>query len=158
MLFFFKPHRGIAYIKGGNDYPEISGFVKFLGTKDDVLVKVYLEGLPEFKPATPSHPQIGPHGFHLHEKGQCENSQTAPFVSAGPHYNPNRQLHGNHAGDFPVLFSNNGRASMSFFTNKFHVADIIGRSVIIHEGPDDYRTQPSGNSGKRIACGTVIAY
>ena len=44
---------------------------------------------------------------------------------------------------------------MSFFTNKFKVNDIIGKSVIIHENPDDYRSQPSGNSGKRLACGVI---
>lgn len=65
------------------------------------------------------------------------------------------QPHGNHAGDFPVLFSNNGSSRMSFFTSKFKVADIIGRSVIIHESPDDYRTQPAGNSGRKLACGVI---
>lgn len=65
--------------------------------------------------------------------------------------------HGNHAGDFPVLFSNNGYARMSFFTDKFRVRDIIGRSVMIHENPDDYRSQPPGDSGKRIACGVIEA-
>lgn len=61
------------------------------------------------------------------------------FVTKGPH--------GNHAGDFPVLFSNGGRARMRLFTSKFKVRDIIGKSVIIHENPDDYRSQPAGNSG-----------
>jgi len=63
--------------------------------------------------------------------------------------------HGNHAGDFPVLFSNNGVARMCFFTNKFKVADIIGKAVVIHQNPDDYRTQPAGDSGKRLACGVI---
>jgi len=47
---------------------------------------------------------------------------------------------------------------MCFFTNKFNVRDIIGKAVIIHENPDDYRTQPAGNSGKRIVCGVIRAY
>ena len=69
--------------------------------------------------------------------------------------NEDTQPHGNHIGDFPVLFSNNGYTRMRFFTDKFKPEDIIGRSVIIHENPDDYRTQPSGNSGKRIGCGVI---
>lgn len=63
--------------------------------------------------------------------------------------------HGNHAGDFPVLFSNNGRAFMCFFTDRFRVRDIVGKAVIIHQNPDDYRSQPSGNAGKRLACGVI---
>ncbi len=63
--------------------------------------------------------------------------------------------HGNHAGDFPVLFSNDGYAEMTFFTNRFKPWEVIGKSVIIHQNPDDYRSQPSGNSGKRLACGVI---
>jgi Cu-Zn family superoxide dismutase len=81
---------------------------------------------------------------------------TSPFLTAGEHYNPTNQPHGNHAGDFPVLFSNDGRAVMNFFTNKFTVGEIIGKSVVIHQNPDDYRTQPAGNSGKRLACGVIF--
>jgi len=65
------------------------------------------------------------------------------------------QPHGNHAGDFPVLFSNNGYARMSFFTNRFCVQDVIGKSIMIHLHPDDFRTQPSGDSGKRNGCGVI---
>lgn len=65
------------------------------------------------------------------------------------------QPHGNHAGDFPVLFSNNGYSRMIFFTDKFEAEEVIGKSVIIHENPNDYRSQPSGNAGKRIACGVI---
>lgn len=50
---------------------------------------------------------------------------------------------------------NNGRAYMSFFTNKFRVNEVIGKAVIIHENPDDYRTQPAGDAGKRLACGVI---
>jgi superoxide dismutase, Cu-Zn family len=72
-------------------------------------------------------------------------------------YNPLfiNQPHGNHVGDFPVLFSNYGYAYMCFFTDKFKVADIIGKLVVIHENSDDYRTQPAGNSGKKLACGVI---
>ncbi|MDP4091286.1 MAG: superoxide dismutase family protein, partial [Bacillota bacterium] len=70
-------------------------------------------------------------------------------------WNPTNQPHGNHAGDFPVLFSNDGFARMTFFTNKLTVDQIIGKSLVIHEGPDDYRTQPAGASGRRLACGVI---
>lgn len=75
----------------------------------------------------------------------------------GPHWNPGNQPHGNHAGDFPVLFSNGGRAVMGFFTDRFRVADVVGKAVIIHENPDDYRSQPAGNAGRRLACGLIQA-
>jgi len=58
---------------------------------------------------------------------------------------------------FSVLFSNGGRARMTFFENKFKIPQIIGKSVIIHQGPDDYKTQPSGNSGKMTTCGVIFA-
>ena len=80
-----------------------------------------------------------------------------PFSEAGGHYNPTNQPHGNHVGDFPVLFSNNGKALMSFFTDKFQVGDIVGKAVVIHLNPDDYRTQPAGDSGPRIGCGVIYA-
>jgi Cu-Zn family superoxide dismutase len=80
---------------------------------------------------------------------------TKPFEASGGHWNPTTQPHGNHAGDFPVLVASNGRAVMCFVLDRFRAADVIGKSVVIHENPDDYRTQPAGNSGKRIACGVI---
>ena len=63
-------------------------------------------------------PPIGPHGFHIHNIGLCEITDPEnPFQSAGSHWNPDDQPHGNHTGDFPVLFSNNGYFRMQFFTN-----------------------------------------
>jgi Cu-Zn family superoxide dismutase len=76
-------------------------------------------------------------------------------MAAGDHWNPTLQPHGNHAGDFPALISNHGRAYMTFFTDKFRVADVIGKAVIIHQSPDDFRTQPAGAAGKRLACGII---
>jgi Cu-Zn family superoxide dismutase len=60
-------------------------------------------------------------------------------------------------GDLPSLFSNDGVAKMCFYTNKFKPADVVGKAVIIHENPDDYRSQPSGNAGRRLACGIIRA-
>ncbi len=72
---------------------------------------------PLYEPAKDGKSPIGPFGFHVHEIGICEiNDPENPFESAGGHYNPTDQPpHGNHAGDFPVIFSNNGYARMSFF-------------------------------------------
>lgn len=145
-----------AMIMAGPDYPSITGQVTFADVPGGVRVCIDASGLPPYKPAAGDKQPIGPFGFHIHEKGNCIVGDPAkPFEACGGHWNPTNQPHGNHAGDFPVLFSNNGRARMCFFTDRFKVTDILGRSVMIHENPDDYRTQPAGNSGKRIACGEI---
>lgn len=154
-----NPGIAAAFIKGGPLAPSIRGTVTFINVHNGVRVCVNITGLPKFQPATSSSPQIGPHGFHIHEKGDCTvGNPDNPFTASGNHWNPDNQPHGNHAGDFPVLFSNNGMASMCFFTNRFRISDIIGKSIIIHQGPDDYKSQPAGNSGKRLACGVIRAY
>ncbi|QGU94976.1 superoxide dismutase family protein [Clostridium bovifaecis] len=164
--FYFRNSQGTALkenwaaatVKGGPLAPNLNGVVYFREVHDGIEVYVYVTGLPEYKPGKGDKPPVGPHGFHIHQNGSCEvGDPKEPFKAAGEHWNPTNQPHGNHAGDFPVLFSNNGIARMSFFTNKFKVGDIIGKSVIIHENPDDYRTQPAGNSGKRLACGVIRA-
>ncbi|MCA0983109.1 superoxide dismutase family protein [Halobacillus yeomjeoni] len=134
--------------------PDLKGSVHFYQMPYGVEIYVNVEGLPTFtrKKTAP----VGPHGFHIHEKGVCEiGDGKNPFATAGGHWNPDNQPHGNHAGDFPVLFSNQGRARMIFFTDRFKVDDIIGKSVILHQGPDDFQSQPSGKSGKRMACGII---
>jgi len=147
----------MARISGGPLAPEIRGVVYFMDVPGGTEGYVNVEGLPPYRPASDGKQPVGPHGFHIHEFGNCqEGSQEEPFKQAGEHWNPTNQPHGNHAGDFPVLFSNNGRAVMSFFTNKFKPMDVVGKAVIIHENPDDYRTQPSGNAGKRLACGVIV--
>lgn len=146
----------IAYIYGGPLQPNLYGEVKFLNVCGGTEVHVEVWGLPPYTPAHNSTMPIGPHGFHIHDGNTCEiGDPSDPFLSAGSHWNPTNQPHGNHAGDFPVLFSNNGYTKMSFFTNKFKPADIIGKTIIIHQNPDDYRTQPTGNSGKRLGCGVI---
>lgn len=148
--------RAIAYVSGGPIAPDIQGMVVFTGVPGGADVYAEIYGLPDYKPAQGENPQVGPFGFHLHENGTCDvGNASDPFTAAGGHWNPANQPHGNHAGDFPVLFSNNGYAKMSFFTDKFNIPQIMGKSVIIHESPDDYRTQPSGASGRRLACGVI---
>lgn len=148
-----------ATIKGGPLAPNLRGTVFFIGVPNGTNVFVEIDGLPKFKPSSEGSPQIGPHGFHIHETGNCNiDDAENPFSLAGEHYNPNNQPHGNHVGDFPVLFSNNGTSRMVFFTDKIKVDDIIGKSIIIHQGPDDYKTQPAGGAGKRLACGVIERY
>lgn len=145
-----------AIIKGEPLAPSLTGSVFFSDVTGGVQVCVSVRGLPRYKPAVDGKSPIGPHGFHIHEMGNCSpGNLTEPFPSTGGHWNPDNEPHGNHAGDFPVLFSNNGRALMCFFTDRFKVRDIIGKSIVIHENPDDYRTQPAGNSGKKLACGVI---
>ena len=148
----------LAQVQGGPLAPQLSGTVWFKDVPDGTEVYAVITGLPPYRPAVGNEPPIGPHGFHIHQLGNCEvGDPDNPFAATGGHYNPTNQPHGNHDGDFPVLFSNNGLARMSFFTDKFRVADIIGKSVIIHQNPDDYRTQPAGASGKKLACGVIQA-
>ena len=147
-----------AYIYGGPLASSIRGVVDFYSVPGGTEVCANITGLPMYQPASNGDP-IGPHCFHIHENGSCEiGDPENPFSAAGEHWAPDNQPHGNHAGDFPVLFSNNGRAKMCFFTNRFRPEEIIGCSIIIHQNPDDYRSQPAGDAGKRLACGIIKRY
>lgn len=155
----YRPPQAAAIIKGGPLAPQLQGVVTFKEVPGGIEVCADISGLPPYKPAEGGKPPVGPHGFHIHEKGSCETGDPKdPFKAAGGHWNPTNQPHGNHAGDFPVLFSNNGIARICFFTNKFRINDILGKAIIIHENPDDYRSQPAGDAGKRLACGVVRRY
>lgn len=155
-MFYETKTTAFAKIIGGNIAPNLYGNIFFDDVPGGTEVYVEVWGLPLYEPAEDNKQPVGPFGFHIHKIGICEITDPEnPFQSAGEHYNPSNQPHGNHAGDFPVIFSNNGYARMSFFTDKFKPIDIIGKSVIIHQNPDDYRSQPAGNSGKRMACGVI---
>ena len=103
------------------------------------------------------------HGFHIHEAGDCGSGDG---TSAGGHFNPHGKPHGppstaeRHAGDLPALKAGkDGRAKLDVTVDTITVrpgpASIVGRGLIIHADPDDYKTQPTGNSGARIACGVI---
>ncbi|WP_062192781.1 superoxide dismutase family protein [Caldimonas taiwanensis] len=123
--------------------------------EDQVMVHAMVKGL---KPNAE-------HGFHIHDKGDCSSGDG---MSAGGHFNPGGHPHGGqagprHAGDMPNLRSNaNGEADMRFTLSGVSIgrgaADIVGRGLIVHAEPDDYRTQPTGNSGARIACGVIVQH
>jgi len=105
-------------------------------------------------------------GFHIHEKGDCSAPDGS---SAGGHFNPTQAQHGNptsaahHAGDMVNIRSNGEGVAQVDTTaagTTLHgdpTTDVVGKAIIVHEGPDDYATQPSGNSGKRVACGVIAA-
>ncbi|MCK6406870.1 MAG: superoxide dismutase family protein [Rhodocyclaceae bacterium] len=132
----------------------VQGKVTFREEEGKVLVTASVSGL------TP-----GAHGFHIHEKGDC----SAPdATSAGGHFNPHGKPHGHpghgehHAGDMPELVADaSGNASLSASLSGITIgggaANIIGRGVIVHAAPDDFKTQPTGNSGARVACGVIAA-
>ena len=85
----------------------------------------------------------------------CTGNSEDEFANAKAHYNPTKCPHPYHSGDLPPLIENNGDCYMCVLINKFKIKDIIGKVVIIHDMPDDFTTQPSGNSGKKIACGKI---
>ena len=98
---------------------------------------------------------------NMQTMGNMQNRNVRPpmgmqaFPNTGNHYNPGNVPHPEHAGDLLPLLSNNGYAWMSFYTGRIDIEDIIGRSVVIHSMRDDFTTQPSGNSGDKIACGVI---
>jgi len=104
------------------------------------------------------------HGFHVHEKGDCSSGDG---MSAGGHFNPDAKPHGpqmgpHHAGDMPNLKADaSGNAKASFVLDGVTVAagpsSVVGRGLIVHKDPDDYRTQPTGNAGARLACAVIRA-
>ena len=140
-----------AYIKGSNAFPNIRGYVNFYNLENSVLVTAYIKGLPTSDDIC-KQPIFG---FHIHEGRTCTGNSADPFANTGGHFNPTSCLHPYHAGDMPSLFGVYGEAWTSFVTGRFAINDIIGRTVIIHEHPDDFTHQPSGNSGKKIACGVI---
>jgi Cu-Zn family superoxide dismutase len=132
---------------------KVKGVVHFTQSGDKVKVEAMLEGL---KP--------GPHGFHIHENGDCS---AADFASAGGHFNPAKHEHGapdaaaSHEGDMGnIIADKKGKAKFSMeFPNMKLGGDgaIVGKALIVHEKPDDLKTQPTGNAGGRIACGVIEA-
>jgi Cu-Zn family superoxide dismutase len=129
------------------------GLVTLTATPAGTIVNGEFTGLP-----------AGIHGFHVHAVGKCE----PPFDSAGPHFNPSSTHHGvavgpGHAGDLPNLFvSDSGRVHVEFFAPELSIRngdrtvfDADGSALVVHAKRDDYKTDPSGDSGDRIACGVI---
>ncbi|HVR90275.1 MAG TPA: superoxide dismutase family protein [Novosphingobium sp.] len=144
---------GSAVLVSANGLP--AGTASIGAAGDRLTLTVAVGGLPE-----------GIHGIHLHTTGRCDASG---FTSAGGHLNPAGHQHGSlnpngsHLGDLPNLaVGGNGAgaitATLSGTRAELERAlfDVDGTAIVIHASADDYRTDPSGNSGARIACGVLI--
>ena len=128
----------------------IKGWVRFdSADKYKVKIKAEVKGLQPNKKL----------GFHIHEFGNCENKA----LSAGGHFNPRNKLHGSpsgkerHLGDLGNLQTDNSGKAVYENIIKGKMYKFLGRSVVIHSKEDDLKTQPSGDSGSRIACGIIGA-
>jgi len=132
-----------------------AGSVGLTQTPNGVLLSLTVKGLP-----------AGEHAFHVHAVGKCE----APFTSAGGHFNPGNKKHGMmaadgaHAGDMPNLhIPASGELAVEVLNSAItlekgkpnSVFDDDGSAIVIHAGKDDYKTDPTGDAGGRIACGVV---
>lgn len=116
---------------------------------DGIAVTVSVNGIP-----------AGPHGVHVHMTGKCEGPK---FETAGGHWNPASAQHGldnpkgSHAGDMPNLtVADDGTGNLNFTLKGATLAQLLdadGAAFVVHAGQDDQKTDPSGNSGDRIACG-----
>ncbi len=142
-----------ARIKGSNDYPHINGIVYFYKVQPGVLVLIQLKGLPVSDDIC-KKPVFA---VHIHNGGRCTGNISDPFENAMTHYNPHNCDHPYHAGDLPPIFGVDGLGFSASLTNRFSAKEIIGKTIIIHSAPDDFTTQPSGNSGMKIACGVITS-
>ena len=144
----------IAEIEGSEDYPQIYGRTLFYKVGQGVLVETEVDGLPW------SDNVCGDRvfGYHIHSGEYCKGNMKDAFADTMGHYNPDDCIHPHHAGDMPPLFGNNGYAFSVFLTNRFYLHDIVGKTIIIHLQPDDFYSQPSGNSGIKIACGVIKSF
>jgi len=135
---------------------EVSGEVVFTQNEGKVTMVANIKGL---KP--------GEHAIHLHEKADCSAEDA---TSTGGHWNPTFENHGKwgssegyHKGDIGnITADENGLATLTFETDEWCIGcgdekkDIVGRGIIVHEGVDDFTTQPTGNAGGRVTCGGII--
>lgn len=139
----------LAHIRGGNNHPTICGTAAFFPMHDGMIVAVVVRGLPEQTHTCTN----GIFELHIHKGTDCTGTN---FSNSGSHLDKTGCLHPRHTGDLPPLFSGHGKASAEFWTDRFTLRDILGKTIIIHKQPDDMHTQPSGNAGEKIACGKIL--
>lgn len=139
-------------MRGSTGYPDIEGLVTIYWLPSSSFLQAEFSGLPPSRVF----------GFHIHEGLVCAPVDgDAAFSQAGGHYSTCPEgtwcaLHPYHAGDLPPIISDeNGFAAMQFHLGAASVAELSGKTVILHAQPDDFKTQPSGGSGVRIACGVL---
>ncbi len=145
-------NRAVAQLQPTKD-SKVSGTVTFTKAEAGVKVSARLTGLAP-----------GMHGFHIHEFGDCSAPDGA---SAGGHFNPSGEPHAapseahRHAGDLGnVEAKGDGSADLDYVDAAASLegpSSILGRGVIVHANPDDFKTQPTGNAGGRVACGVIGA-
>ncbi len=141
----------VAVMGGNAKNSGIEGTVKFYQTARGVLIMANIFGLPVSEQTCKNNI----FAFHIHSGSVCSGNEEDSFADSGTHYNPDGCPHPHHAGDMPPLFSAGGRAFLTFITDRFTVDEVVGKTVIIHDSPDDFTTQPSGNAGNKIACGSI---
>ena len=140
-----------AIIKGGKKYPKVNGIVTFRETKNGVILTAKVNNLPQSKDKCTGRF----FGFHIHEGNSCSGNSSDEFANSKSHLNSTNCPHPFHIGDLPPLVENNGYCYMRVLINKFKIKDILGKTIIIHDSADDFTSQPSGNSGNKIACGII---
>lgn len=148
-----KVTSAVAMLTGGNGYPDIRGTALFQQKENGVLITVNVFGLP--KGGTQCDYRI--FAMHIHDGTACTGTEEDAFADAGMHYNPKDCPHPQHAGDLPPLFGCDGVAYCSVLTDRFWLDEVVGKALIVHDQPDDFTTQPSGNAGTKIACGIIRA-
>ena len=143
-----------AKINGSSSYPDLSGKVYFMRGQGGTIVAAEVHGVTDEngKPAQDFK------GFHIHEGSSCTGNEKDPFADTGLHYSRAKVLHPDHNGDLPPLLFSDGYAWMQVYTGRFQPEDVIGKTVVIHAMPDDFHTQPSGDSGVKIACGEIVKW
>lgn len=130
-----------AVIRGNNENPDITGYAIFYNAPiHGIYIQIEVYNLPD-----------GFFGTHIHEFGNC----TPPFNLTGSHYNPTSASHPEHSGDLPPTLSSGGYAWTLFYDGRLSIEEVINKSIIIHNNRDDFSTQPSGDSGDKIACGAI---
>lgn len=143
-----NPPDAVAWVTGNRIAPGLSGLVKFYHTEyEGTLIEAEFFGLPNV--STPGATNF--YAFHIHEYGNC----TPPFDKSGAHYSRMPEPHPDHSGDMLPLLGNQGYAWTAFYDKRITIPEIIGRSVIVHRMRDDFTSQPSGDSGEKIACGVI---
>ncbi len=140
----------IGTIRGGLGHEDINGTTAVFWLPDALYLETQLYGLPKSEVF----------GFHIHDGILCGTVDSG-FTEAGKHLSlcPDEtwcNQHPYHAGDLPPVFSDaDGNAVFGVYLDKATVADVSGHTIVLHSRRDDFDTQPSGDSGVRIACGVL---